>query len=354
VNGVSPADGGATALTFPHETEPAAGTVTKVAPGVHWLRMPLPFRLNHINLWLLEDGGGWTIVDTGIDSPPTRAAWEAIFANALDGRKVTRVIVTHFHPDHMGLAGWLTRRWGVALWVTEGEWLWGRMMSDDRDDAGFAADQMPFYVKAGVGPATVRIFAGKGNPYAPQVSAIPRSYHRLVDGMTVEIGGRSWTVIVGRGHAPEHACLYCPELGLFIAGDQVLPKISPNVSVWPTEPEGNPLARFLGSLETIRRAVPADVLVLPSHNLPFHGLHTRIDQLVQHHQDRLAEVMAACAEPHSASEIVPLMFRRDLDPHQLVFAIGEALAHLHLLAADGRLARSEGADGICRFVAVAE
>jgi glyoxylase-like metal-dependent hydrolase (beta-lactamase superfamily II) len=342
-------DGGIAALRFPHAAPPEPGTIAAVAPGVHWLRMPLPFALDHINLWLLEDGEGWTIVDSGLDTPISIALWERIFAEALDGKPVTRLIVTHFHPDHMGLAGWLTRRWNIPLLVSETEWLWARMMAADRDDAAFAADQAPFYRRAGLDEATVQMLAGRGNQYAKRVSAVPREFHRIADGMTLEIGGRRWQVIIGRGHAPEHACLYCPGLDLLIAGDQVLPKISPNISVWPNEPDADPLARYLESLEVLRRAVPSDVLVLPSHNLPFYGLDNRIDQLAAHHAARLAEIETACAAPHTTMEIVPLLFRRKLDSQQLGFAIGEALAHLHYLVGAGRLICSARADGVHVF-----
>jgi glyoxylase-like metal-dependent hydrolase (beta-lactamase superfamily II) len=349
VSSVAPSDGGIAALCFPHTTPPAPGTLTEVAPGVHWLRMPLPFALDHINLWLLADGDGWTIVDSGLDTPITRELWERIFAEALDGKPVTRLIVTHFHPDHMGLAGWLAERWQIPLWVSETDWLWARMLTIDRDDAAFAADQISFYRRIGLDQATIETFAARGNQYAQRVGAVPRAFHRIEDDMSIEIGGRNWRVIVGRGHAPEHACLHCAELDLFIAGDQVLPKISPNISVWPNEPNANPLKRYLDSLETLRREVPADVLVLPSHNLPFYGIDTRIDQLALHHAERLTELEAACVKPHTAMEIVPLLFRRKLDVQQLGFAIGEALAHLNYLVDAGRLMRGERADGVYLF-----
>ena len=346
---MSPHDGGVAALSFPHEAPPASGEVTEVAEGVLWLRMTLPFVLNHINLWLLEDGPGWTIVDTGIANEDTKAVWERIFAETLGGKPVTRVLVTHFHPDHMGLAGWLCRRWQAPLWTTEGEWLWARSLSLDADDASFVEEQRPFYRRTGIDAQAIATFAGRGNPYRGRVTPIPRSFERLQDGSELRIGGRLWRVVVGRGHAPEHACLYCPELRLFISGDQVLPKISPNVGVWPTEPEGNPLALFLSSLEKVRGAVLDDVLVLPSHNLPFRGLHARIEQLAQHHDERLAECEAACAAPKTVAEIVPVLFRRTLDAHQLGFALGEALAHLHYLVQTGRLARTRREDGIDLF-----
>jgi len=336
-------------MRFPYEAPPPPGMLTAVAPGVRWLRMPLPFALDHINLWLLDDGAGWTIVDTGIDMPSTRELWEEIFATRLDGKPITRIIVTHFHPDHIGLAGWLARRWSAPLWISEREWLYGRSNSLDVDDAAFVAEYLPFFRRAGVAAEALDIMAERGNAFTKRVSAIPRSFHRIGDGSEIAIGGRDWRVIIGRGHAPEQSCLLCPDLGLFIAGDQVLPRISPNVSCWPNEPDADPLAQFLASLAILRRAVPPETLVLPSHGLPFFGLQTRIDQLVEHHAARLAELEAACAAPRSTMEIVPVLFRRKLDAQQLGFAVGEAVAHLNHLVANGRLARSEGADGIYRY-----
>jgi glyoxylase-like metal-dependent hydrolase (beta-lactamase superfamily II) len=246
----------------------------------------------------------------------------------------------------MGLAGWLAERWRVPLWATETEWLYGRMLSLDGDDEAFAAQQAPFYRRTGLDEAAVATFARRGNTYRRRVAPIPRSFTRLADGDEIAIGGRSWHVVVGRGHAPEHACLFCPTLDLLISGDQVLPKISPNVGVWPNEPEANPLALFLASLDKLRAMVPAGSFVLPSHNLPFRGLDRRIGQLQAHHAERLAEVETACATPQSAAAIVPLLFRRKLDAHQLGFALGETLAHLHYLLQTGRLTRSERADGV--------
>ena len=342
---MSPHDGGLAALSFPHEAPPPAGSVTEVAPGVRWLRMPLPFALNHINLWLLDEGDGWTIVDSGLNTAQTKELWTEIFKTALDGKPVKRLIVTHFHPDHMGLAGWLTETLRVPMWCTEGEWLWARMLSLD-DTEGFVTNANAFYARTGLDSEMRAAFGSRGNSYRPRVSPIPHRYHRLSDGQSFPIGRRSWRVIIGRGHAPEHACLYCAELDLFIAGDQVLPKISPNVSLWPQEPDGDPLALYLASLAKLKREIPASALVLPSHNLPFHGLDRRIDQLVDHHEARLAEVEAACAVPRTAAEIVPVLFRRELDSHQMSFAIGECLAHIHYLMTLGRLARSERADGV--------
>ena len=341
-------DGSFAALRFPVATSPLPGETVPIAAGVLWLRMPLPFALDHINLWLLEDGAGWTIVDTGYAMPETRALWEQIFAERLGGRPVTRIIVTHYHPDHIGLAGWLCERWRVRLWTTEKEWLHARVMSRESDD--FASSRREFARRAGLDAASSELFGEHGKGYRRGVPSVPPSFQRIADGMTIAIGGREWRVVVGEGHAPELACLYCAETGVLISGDQVLPKISPNVSVQAHEPDGDPLARYLASLAKLRAAMPAETLVLPSHNLPFYGLHARIDALAAHHRARCEEILAACATPQSAVDLLPLLFRRPLDRHQTAFALGEALAHLHYLNGLGALDRVLGAGGVHRFM----
>jgi glyoxylase-like metal-dependent hydrolase (beta-lactamase superfamily II) len=335
-------------LRFPVATQPSPGATHPVAPGVEWLRMPLPFALDHINLWLIEDGDGWTIVDTGYAMAETMALWELIFAGRLGGRPVTRIVVTHHHPDHIGLAGWLCERWQVPLWTTEKEWLFARVLTGNSDDA--AVLRRAFARRAGLDAAASEIFAEHHRGYRRGVPSVPASFERLSDGSEVEIGGRVWRVIVGEGHSPELACLYCAETGVLISGDQVLPKISPNVSVHAHEPNDNPLARFLRSLDKLHAAVPPETLVLPSHNLPFFGLHARIDALAAHHQARCEEVVAACDGRRSAKELLPVLFQRPLDRHQTAFALGEALAHLHYLEARSELVRMPGEDGVARFI----
>ena len=341
-------DGSLTPLEFPVVAPPRPGEALAIAPGVWWLRMPLPFALDHINLWLLEDGPGWAIVDTGYATAETKSLWRRIFGEHLGRLPVTRVLVTHYHPDHIGLADWLTRRCRVPLWITEREWLYARVMSQGADD--LAPLRRSFARSAGLDETASEIFEHRQNSYRRGVPSVPASFQRLQDGTTIEIGGREWRVIVGEGHAPELACLYCAETGVLIAGDQVLPKISPNISVQAFEPDGDPLACYLSSLVKLREAVPADTLVLPSHNLPFFGLHARIASLAAHHKARCDEVIAACATPKSAMQLVPVLFRRTLDPHQLGFALGEALAHLNYLMHQGVLSRTLGCDGVYRFM----
>ena len=341
------------------ETLPAGGTTLEVAPGVKWIRMALPFALNHINLWLLRDNmddrAGWTVVDCCIDRPESRAQWTQIFENELEGLPILRVIVTHMHPDHIGLAHWLCAHWSTAehpcrLWISATD---------------FNAARMACQVAAGHGGEAAASFVashGMSNPdylkqirertgyYAQMVPSVPSSYVRIMDGMKIRIGGHEWHCISGYGHAPEHIALHCPELKVLISGDMILPRISTNVSVYDLEPEANSLTLFLDSIDRFA-PLPPDTLTLPSHGKPFTGLHERIAQLHAHHAERLQEVIDACTQqPQTAHDIVAIMFKRALDLHQLTFAQGEALAHLHKLWFEGKLVRRH-VHGIYRFSA---
>jgi glyoxylase-like metal-dependent hydrolase (beta-lactamase superfamily II) len=330
------------------DTLPATGTVHEITPGLFWLRMGLPFALDHINLWLLRDGEGWTIVDCGIATDATRAAWESIFADGLQGLPVTRIIATHCHPDHVGLADWLCQRWNAPLWMSTGEFGFARMMSASLPGVDGTA-MLPHFQRHGLADAaTLEKLQGRKSYYPTLVPSVPSAYHRLQDGQVLRIGDHGWRVITGFGHSPEHASLYCDDLKVLISGDMVLPRISTNVSVFAVEPEANPVQLYLDSLGKYGD-LPEDTLVLPSHGKPFRGLHIRIEQLRDHHRERLAEVVSACTTPQSAADIVPVMFRRQLDAHQLTFAMGEALAHLHKLWFDGILERRIGTDAIVRF-----
>ena len=334
-------------LVHPWTEPPAPGRAITVAPGIRWIRMPLPFALDHINLWLLEDDGGWAIVDTGIGLADTPELWERVFEAELDGKPVTRVIVTHFHPDHMGNAGWLVERWGVDLWCTQAEWLTAQLAWRQRNGAD-VEKRLMHYRRHGCDESVIDAFRQRGNHYPHLVPTLTPDFRCLRNGDVVTVRGRRWEILTVHGHAPEHACLWCPEAGVLISGDQVLPKITTNVSVWADQPFANPLRLYLDSL-TRFRPMPADTLALPSHGLPFRGLHPRLDRLRQHHDARLAATVDAIAEPRTGAELIPVLFKRALDVHQLGFAIGEVVAHLHWLEAEGAVTRSTDGDGVYRF-----
>lgn len=331
-------------LQYPFPEVPAPGTTIEVAPGIHWLSMPLPFALDHINLWLAEDNDGWTIIDTGIGNADTRALWEKI----LGTKRVKRVIVTHYHPDHAGNAAWLCQRHGVELWMTQGEYLTAHAVRTS--SAGYTTDAvLSVFQKNGLDQQRASGMGGRTNRYAALVPDFPFSYRRIIEGDEITIGSHKWRAMIGHGHAPEHLSLYSNSLNTLIAGDMLLSTISTNVSVWSIDPEGDPLRLFLDSIARYRE-LPADMLVLPSHGKPFRGAHDRVAQLEQHHQDRFRDVEKSLKEnPKSAAELLSVLFRRPLDAHQTFFAMGEAIAHLHYLYYAGRAKRAQGEDGIMRY-----
>ena len=322
-------------LRFPFPEAPSPGTLLEVAPRVHWLRMPLPYALNHINLWVLDDGHGWTVVDTGLGTSETRALWEQIFEGPLKGKPLLRVICTHFHPDHMGLAGWLAEKYQVPLWATKKE-IKAARTTFEQNEKMMAPILTEHYGRAGFDDAAAQAVATRGNAYARRVHRLPENVFIVDPSKPIEAAGKRWRVIIGEGHSPELAALYAEDLSVLISGDQVLPGISPNVSVRPTEPGMNPLAKFLHTLLRFR-ALPEDTLVLPSHKLPFYGLKVRVEQLVAHHHERLDIAREACRSGASVSEVLKVMFERDFDAHQLHFALGETLAHLNYLVATGEI-----------------
>jgi glyoxylase-like metal-dependent hydrolase (beta-lactamase superfamily II) len=332
-------------LQYPFPDVPPPGETLPVAPGIHWLSMPLPFALDHINLWLLEDEGGWTIVDTGIGNRETRALWQRILGR---GQSVKRIIVTHYHPDHAGNAAWLSGRLGAELWMTQGEYLTAHAVRTG--GAGYTSDAvLAVFRRNGLDAKRAATMTTRGNRYAELVPEFPLAYRRIIEGDRVRINRLEWRAIIGHGHAPEHLSLYCEALNVVIAGDMLLSTISTNVSVWSIDPEGDPLRLFLDSISRYRE-LPPDVLVLPSHGKPFRGAHARVQALEQHHQARFGELLEALREtPKSAGELLTVLFRRPLDPHQTFFAMGEAIAHLHYLYYAGRARRALGEDGVMRY-----
>ncbi|HEY1752873.1 MAG TPA: MBL fold metallo-hydrolase [Caulobacteraceae bacterium] len=332
-------------LSYPFAEGPKIGGGVEIAPGVVWMRMPLGGSLAYINVWGLKDEDGWTLVDTGMNGPATTEAWRQAFAGPLQGLPIRRVIVTHMHPDHIGMAGWITRKFRCKLWITRLEYLMCRMLAADtgRDAPG---DGLEFYRAAGWSEAALDSYATRFGGFGKAMHALPDSFRRLVDGERLSIGGREWRVVVGSGHSPEHACLHCPELKLFISGDQVLPKITSNVSVFPTEPEGDPLGDWLTSLARVKTLVPDDVLVLPAHNDPFHGLHARIDELISFHEAALARLDRLIGEPKRAVDVFGVLFKRKITEQVLSMATGESLAHLNWLLHRGQAARERDPAGV--------
>jgi len=351
------------------ETLPPPGTMHEVAPGVYWVRMALPFALDHINLWLLRDEmealdgsdakrQGWTVVDCCIDHPEARAQWESIFAQQLAGLPILRVLVTHMHPDHIGLAHWLCERWQAPLWISATDYFVARLNTRGTSSNGGEMAARFFRAHGLLDAGALKVITGRSDYYAHLVPDVPSGFRRLQEGQLVRIGGRDWRCISGYGHAPEHIALYCEEPAagrpgsppaLLLGGDMMLPRISTNVSVYDTEPEANALQQFLDSIDRFA-PLATDTLTLPSHGKPFQGLHTRIAQLHAHHHDHLARVLAAASQsPCSAADVLPVLFRRKLDVHQTTFAMGEAIAHLHKLWFDGDLLRSVDGDGVFRF-----
>jgi glyoxylase-like metal-dependent hydrolase (beta-lactamase superfamily II) len=325
-------------LEFPFSSPPKAGEVIEVRPGILWARLALPFRLDHVNIYLVEDGAGLALIDTGIDNQTSRAAWEALLAGPLAGRKLTRIIATHFHPDHIGLAGWLCARFDLQLAMSQTEYLIA--LNIRLDPAGLKSEPYrSFYRSHGLDADATEILLGHGLNYLRMVSTPPRTFRRVVAEETIAIGERAFEVMTGGGHSPEQVMLYSAADNLILCGDQVLAKISPNVSVEAMDPDGDPLGIYLRSLEKLKDALPEDVLVLPGHNLPFVGLSARADELIAHHEARCFAILEACkAEPQTVAGLVPVIFGRPIDdPHQLVFAFGEALAHVNAMIRGQRL-----------------
>ena len=323
-------------LRYEYDFRPDIGEAIDILPGLKWLRLPLPFLLGHINVWLLQDGEGWAIVDTGIFTSATRDAWENVFTQTLGNAPITRVLVTHLHPDHSGSAGWLCDRFDIDLHMARDEYLLGRVLVADTGKPA-PEEGRRFYHSAGFTKEQLRHYVEMFGSFGKVVSPIPQSYRRLTEEFPVMIGQNRWQVITGRGHSPEHACLFCPELNVLISGDQVLPTISSNVSVWPTEPAANPLQGWFHSLRRLKNVLPDDVLVLPAHGKPFRGVQARLDELIVEHETGLEELRELCREPRRAVDVFPALFKSEINEGNLIMAAGEAIAHLNYLWYEGEL-----------------
>jgi glyoxylase-like metal-dependent hydrolase (beta-lactamase superfamily II) len=334
-----------TALQYPFDTVPAGGQTREVAPGVHWIRMPLPFALNHVNLWLLDDGDAAVVVDTGFGLDEVRTHWSDILAR--DKRPLSAIIATHCHPDHLGLAAWLAERDRTTIYMTQGEFLVAHAMWHQLPGYSIP-DMLELFQSHGLDAPRLTALEQRGNGYKRGVPALPGSYHRIFDGDLLRIGGHEWQVIVGYGHAPEHASLYCAALDILISGDMLLPRISTNVSVFAATPHDDPLGLFLTSLQRIKH-LPDSTLVLPSHGNPFRGLGLRIAQLEAHHAERCELLLSTLDGPRNAGEMLATLFTRELDTHQILFAMGETVAHLNYLVNRGQVVRQVADDGTVKF-----
>ena len=340
-------------IRYPFAEAPVEGQATEVAVGVLWMRLPLPMALDHVNVYALDDGDGWTVVDTGMASKRGVAIWQALLAGPLGGKPVTRVIVTHHHPDHVGMAGWFQAR-GAELLMTRTAWLYARMLVLDVQ-ALPSAEQILFWRQAGMDPALLaKRSAERPYNFCDAVAPLPLGFTRMAEGDAIVAGGRDWMVRLGSGHAPDHATLWSVDGEVVLGGDQLLPGISANIGVYPTEPAANPLQDWLASTTTFAPFATDDQLVLPGHKMPFRGLPHRLTQMVANHESALARLRGFLAVPATAAECFAPLFRRDIASGEYGLALVEAVAHLNYLLQQGRVSRSMRADGAWAWAACNE
>lgn len=336
-------------INYLFEDVPEQGEMRQVVDGIYWLRMPLPMALDHINLYLLEDDDGWWVVDTGIAVGATEEIWEKVLTTSLQGKPVKAVIATHCHPDHIGMAGWLCERFRVPLYMTQGEYMAGLVFSRTTAEH-FSWTSEQHLRRCGYQPEQIERARKHHGGFGFVIKPMPTAFQRLEDGMRLTINGRHWRIVVGHGHSPEHACLFSESLNVLVSGDQVIPRITSNVSVQGNQPNANPLREWLQSHERLLEELPADALVLPAHNAPFYGLHYRLRYLIEHHEDHLLALEEACVEGDPcAMELLPVLFARELDENHVGLAVGECVAHLNYLHQRGQLDRFEDEMGCYRY-----
>ncbi len=338
-------------LHYPHEAPPEPGAAIEIAAGVLWMRLPLPMKLDHVNVYALDDGDSWTIIDTGFATKTTKAIWQRLLDGPLAGKPVGRVVVTHHHPDHIGLAGWFQTQHGAELVTTRTAWLMGRMLTLDEQTAS-TPETLDFYRKAGMDAARLHARATE-RPFnfADVVAALPVGYTRIQQGQSITMGGRRWDIHMGNGHAPEHATFWSQDDALVIAGDQILPSISPNIGVYPTEPMADPISEWLEACERLAPMAREDHLVLGGHKLPFTGLPLRMQHLIDNHHSALARLLETLDSPKTAPDCFGTLFKRTIGDAEYGLALVESLAHLSHLYLHGQATRHTRSDGAWVFAA---
>jgi glyoxylase-like metal-dependent hydrolase (beta-lactamase superfamily II) len=316
-------------LTYKFEDQvPKPGHALEIADGVFWIRMPMRGRLDHINVWLLRDGDGWTIVDTGLFNEDVKKHWRSVWEKYLDGKPITRVIATHLHTDHTGLAGWITAEWACELWMSRSDFYMCKTMAAD-GPSDVPDDAIQFYRRAGFTDDRLDRYRSRFGQFGASIATLPAGYRRISEGQYIDIGDREWRAVIGHGHAPEHVCLYCPELKLIIGGDQILPRITPNVSVQPSEPHANPLRDWIASCARFRELLPPNLTVLPAHQSIYLGIHERLTALIDWHEIAIEKLYDMCDTPKRAVDVFPALFKSDIDEYSFFPATGESIAHLH-------------------------
>ncbi len=341
---------GSAAIRTPWATAPEPGEAMEVTDGILWIRMPLPMKLDHVNCYALDDGDGWTLVDTGVASRNSRAIWQKVLDGPLAGKPVRRVLVTHHHPDHIGLAGWFQTDHGAELITTRTAWLFARMLTLDVQETT-APETVAFWRGAGMSAEVLeKRLSERPFNFADMVAPLPLGFTRIAEGDCLSVGGRDWDVHMGNGHAPEHATLWSRDGDIVLGGDQLLATISPNLGVYATEPGADPVAEWLEACERLS-AYAADQLVLPGHKLPYTGLPLRMRQLIDNHHGALDRLAAFLVTPRTAVECFPALFKRTIGDGEYGLALVEAVAHCNHLLATGRATRTKRDDGAWTYEA---
>ncbi len=331
-------------LSYPFEDIPAEGDAVEVAKGILWMRLPLPMKLDHVNVYAIADEDGWAIVDTGFFSKRGVAIWEKLMAGPLQGKPVTKVIVTHHHPDHIGMAGWFQTEHGAELVTTRTAWLMARMLTLDVQPVP-TPEAITFYMRGGMAPDVLQARkTDRPFNFADCVAPMPQGYTRIREGDVLRIGARDWRVRIGNGHAPEHATLWADD-SVVLGGDQLIPSISPNLGLYPNEPEADPVLEWLEACEAMLPHAKPDQLVLPGHKLPFTGLPLRLKQLIENHHGALKRLEEFLQEPHAAGECFKTLFKREIGGGEYGLALVEAMAHCHHLYLSGKVTRTLRNDG---------